>query len=582
MYKNMKKISISSFLLLALLFTGCYRDLGNYDYTLDSMNKITSVTFSPSIEQGTGGFLIEVQQALDENDTRRRVEVYVEQSHFDNLDNLDFYWYRDYVDENGKAVKDTVCTRGYLEFDLPVAKEMAYRIFLQIYDRTTDLSYYEAFDLNTRPLFKNSLFVLHGNDGNRKLGNIEVIGSDTKIYTDVKSATKDNNHYEYAAGLCYSVFYNHAGGPVRGYYTKNLMVFAGNGETKCYDPHGMELKYTASQIFRPESENFLYRKTLQTGDYAIPKKYKVVLTDDGDVYIGNHVHSLYTPGSGCLDDPANQTDYKVTAAAITHNRFLMWDAKYDRFLYTSNESGGHGFAMDEAASLNSALRSKKPLLDASVDFQGLDESPVGKTAVLGYINYRNDYDNNNPYFIFKDEDTGSYYRYALKWKDVGAGEKAKPVQRSADSNSSEMKPAFEIVEERELKNLTPDDFSTITYNSWFTTENLFFAEGGTVYRYNVNGDRLAVYEAPEGYDVTKIKFRTEDASPYSDDLGLYMNIVMFDGVNGAVAEIKFTTSADVDTDYAPLFYDRDNEGKRWGEIKDVQFVHEYDMRKERL
>ena len=112
----MKKISISSFLLLALLFTGCYRDLGNYDYTLDSMNKITSVTFSPSIEQGTGGFLIEVQQALDENDTRRRVEVYVEQSHFDNLDNLDFYWYRDYVDENGKAVKDTVCTRGYLGF----------------------------------------------------------------------------------------------------------------------------------------------------------------------------------------------------------------------------------------------------------------------------------------------------------------------------------------------------------------------------------------------------------------------------------------------------------------------------------
>lgn len=581
MYNNMKKISISSFLLLALLLTGCYRDLGNYDYTLDSMNKITSVTFSPSKEQGTGGYLIEVQQALDESDTRRRVEAYVEQSHFDNLDNLDFYWYREYVDENGKEMKDTICTRGYLEFDLPVAKAMAYRIFLQIYDRTTDLSHYESFDLNTRPLFKNSLFVLHGNDGNRKLGNIEVIGSDTKIYTDIKSATRDNNHYENATGLWYSVFYNHPGGPVRGYYTKNLMVYAGNGETKCYDPHGMDLKYTSSQIFKPESENFSYWKTVQAVDYPNYKTYRVVLADNGTVYLGNYVYALYTPGADCVDDPTNQTDYEITAAAVTHNRFLLWDAKNGRFLYTTNESDPQGFATDEAASLNPGLRSKQPLLDASVDFQGLNVSPVGKTAVMGYINYRNGFDNNNPFFIFKDEATGSYYRYGLKWKDVGAGEKVKPLQRTADGRNSEIKPAFEIVEELKLENLTPDNVSTITYNSWFTTENLFFAEGGTVYRYNVNGDRLAVYEAPAGYDVTRIKFRTEDASLYSEDFGLYMNVVMFNGVNGAIAEVKLTTSADVDTDFAPLFYDRDNEGKRWGEIKDIQFVHEYDLRKER-
>ena len=32
---------------------------------------------------------------------------------------------------------------------------------------------------------------------------------------------------------------------------------------------------------------------------------------------------------------------------------------------------------------------------------------------------------------------------------------------------------------------------------------------------------------------------------------------------------------DVDDDFAPLFYDRDNEGNMWGEIKDIQFVNEY-------
>jgi hypothetical protein len=158
--------------------------------------------------------------------------------------------------------------------------------------------------------------------------------------------------------------------------------------------------------------------------------------------------------------------------------------------------------------------------------------------------------------------------------DIGDGSK---VNKRRGANGEEEKlSAYTIVSEKKLTNLTPTDMSTITYNSWFTTSNLFFAEGNTVYRYNVsNGDRYAVYEAPEGYNVTKIKFRTEESSLFSDDLGLYLNIVMTDGTHGAIAEIKFTTAADVDEDYGTSFYDKDNEGNRWGEIKDIQFVYDY-------
>jgi hypothetical protein len=66
----MKKIS--SLLLSVLMLTACYEDLGNYDYKLDSMNEITSVTFTPSIVMSASGNVIEVQQALDENDRLRR------------------------------------------------------------------------------------------------------------------------------------------------------------------------------------------------------------------------------------------------------------------------------------------------------------------------------------------------------------------------------------------------------------------------------------------------------------------------------------------------------------------------------
>ena len=568
----MKKIL--SFLLFVPLLSACYEDLGNYDYTLDSMNEITAVTFTPSVVRSASGDIIEVQQALDESDTRRRVDAVVEQTLASDLEDLDFYWFRTYVDENGEAVQDTVRTKGYLEFDLPVGKAMSYNIFLQIYDRTTDLSHYSGFAIKTRPVFKNSLFVMHGGEGNRKIGNIEVIGNETKIYTDVKAVTKDNNHYENATGFGYTTYINIPDNLTNIGETSALTVFCNNGESRAYDPHGMNVKFTAQQIFKPQSENFTYRKTVQTGDPSNYTLYKVVLTENGEVYVGNVVQALYKPGNGCENaaDVGHQTDYEITAATITHNRFLMWDAKNNRFLYAAKEDGG--FAIDEGNSIKPSYTSRNPLLDAHVRFQGLQRSPEGMTAVMGYINYRDNYSQQNPYFIFKDEETGDYYRYELLMQNIGDGSKVRR-SRSADGEE-EILSAYTVVGEKKLAGLTPSDMSTITYNSWFTTTNLFFAEGNTVYRYNVsNGDKFVVYEAPEGYDVTKIKFRTEDSSAFSSDLGLYLDIVLFNGTNGAVAEIKFTTAADVDTDFAPLLYDKDNDGNPWEEIKDIIFVNEY-------
>lgn len=570
----MKKIS--SLLLSVLMLTACYEDLGNYDYKLDLMNEITSVTFTPSIVMSASGNVIEVQQALDENDRLRRIDAVVEQTLAKDLDELDFYWCRSYTDEAGKGVKDTIMSKGFLEFDLPVGKAMTYNIFLRIHDRTTDLSHYSSFKISTRPVFKNSLFVMHGSEGNRKIGNIEVIGNETKIYTDVKTVTKDNNHYENSTGFGYTTYMDVPENLANIAVTSSLTLYSSNGETKAYDPHGMRVKYTSPQIFKPESENFSYRRTVQTGDPSNYTQYKVVLTDNGEVYVGNYVHALYKPGFGCEENPdlSHQADYEITAATITHNRFLFWDAKNSRFLYSSKED--KGFAIDEARSIRNSYISMNPLLDANVRFDGLQNSPVGMTAVMGYINYRDSYDQQNAYFIFKNEANGNYYRYELQKQEIGDGSKVGAARGADAHQDTDERSAYRIISEKRLDNLTTGNMSTITYNSWFTTTNLFFAEGNTVYRYNVsNGDKFVVYKAPEGYDVTMIKFRTEESSVFSDDLGLYMNIVMFNGTNGAIGEIKFTTSADLDNNYEPLFYDRDNEGNLWGEIKDIQFVNDY-------
>ena len=283
----MKKILL--LISFVLLLAGCYEDKGNYDYKLDSMNEITSVTFSPSLVMTAEGNVIEVQQALDENSTTRRVEAIVSQSLSQDLENLEFYWCRSYTDENGKQVKDTLYSKGFLEFDLPVATPMSYNIFLQIYDKSTDLSHYSSFKINTRPVFKNSLFVLHGEEGNRQIGNIEVIGNETKIYTNVKSVTRDNNHYENAVGLGYTTFMNIPDNLSNMGVTNTLTVYGNNGETRAYNQYGMRVKYTSQQIFRPENLEFSYRKTVQTGDPTNYTLCKVVLSDNGDVYVGNYV-----------------------------------------------------------------------------------------------------------------------------------------------------------------------------------------------------------------------------------------------------------------------------------------------------
>lgn len=568
----MKKIT--PYLLLVLLFAGCYKDQGNYDYTLGTMNEIRSVTFTPSATTAAGGDVIEVQQALNDSDRVRRIEATVEQSIATTLDELDFYWFRTYANEQGRQVRDTLRTKGYLEVTLPVGQAMEYNIFLQIYDRTTDLSHYSSFRLATRPVFKNSLFVLHGQEGQRKLGNIEVIGDETKIYTDVKHVTNDNNHYENATGLGYTTYMNIPENLANIAATNVLTLYGRQGETRAYNPHGMNVKFTSEQMFKPEGETFAYNRTVQTGDPGNYTQYKVVLTETGEVYVGNYVHALYKPGYACEDNPnlPHQTDYEITAATITHNRFLLWDAKHGRFLYAAKED--QGFAKDEGSSVRSNYMSQSPLLDAHVKLTSLQHSPAAMTAVMGYINYRDSYDQQNAYFIFKDEATGEYYRYELRMEDIGDGSKA-PQYRGVQAENEPLA-AYTIISEKQLIGLTPTDMSTITYNAWFTTSNLFFAEGSIVYRYNVlNGDKYVVYEAPEGYEVTRLKFRTEESSAFSDDLGLYLNVVLSDGTNGAIAEVKFTTAADLDEDYPILFYDRDTDGNRWGVIHDIQFVYDY-------
>lgn len=533
-------------LLVAGMFSSCYEDKGNYTYNFDGMNAIDTLIFSPASVETLTGQTIEFTQPLTADETHKRIEVQVGQTLLKNTDHLDFQWIRSYQ-KNKETVTDTFTTKGYLDVELPVGKATRFTVHLKVHDRSTGLSRYQNFAVATRPIYKNSLFFLHGKAGSVQLGNVETVGAVTNVRSDAYKLM-----FQYGLVAEGRDFLKR----------QNFIVFLNKGEVKAYDPFGLTPRYTAYKDFVvPVSAQgaFLADKIGMTGDPSNQSDFYYMLGKDGRFLTARTIPSFKTPAT-----EGSVSNYNVTAAAITASHFVLWDGRNNRFLYVSKDDGYGIWAEQQAyqAQLNN------PVLDAHVDFSGLKEglSPVGKKAIYGYIQYRENYNKATPYFIFRDKAAPNYYLYQLT-------STATDGDKGSGGNGDE--PAYTIKGQK-LEGFSPSSVATILYNTWFSTNYIFYADGADVVRYNVNnGDKAVLYSAPAGYTIACMKFRSEDTFIYSTDLGRYLSIGLNNGANGAVAEIKLNTASDVDETYAPRFYDKDSEGHKLGNILDVQFVREY-------
>ena len=563
----------------ALLLTSCYEDKGNYDYRFDSMNQvdISNVSYQPEAYEGVSGKVIEVQLPLTE-DKVQRVEAKLSQTLSDNYDNLDFTWYTAYTAtkrdpmtgrEVTETVRDTLRTNGYVDLNFPANTDRNYSVIMEVKDRSTDLDYYAKLNVKTRLLFKNSLFFLHQKGGETFLGNVEKIGtmfeSRSNAYKTAKPTITDNPFAD-AIKLGYMSCYLPE--------VNGLMVFRSNGRGNTYNVFKALDTYNVPLV-PAVSSSFVASRVITVGNIATGNIFKCLLSRDGQFYMGKWAPYYTVPGEDA-EESLQSGDYRVTAATVTESYYVLWDAKNNRFIYQSN-SDWFPFQLNEYA--QNPPHSVYPVMDAKVDFSSLGTlSPVGKTAVYGFIASHNEFfPDAKPQFIFKDADN-NFYLYELTPVDAGG------KSRGGDAGASES--AFTITGKK-LPDFHPgSNLASITYNPWFSTNYIFYAKDDNVIRHNLsNGDEQVVYTAPAGYTVSVIKFRTEDAESNSTmgsnlgDLGLYLSIGMNKESNGAVAEIKLTPAADVDESFS-LFCDKDSEGNAFGRILDLQFAHVYTYSKD--
>ena len=583
----MKKILYVA--MSALMLTSCYEDKGNYDYHFDDLNKvgISDVTYTPSAYKGVSGSVIEIQMPMTE-DKVQRVEANLKQTLADNYDNLDFTWYSSYTvtetnpmtgRETTKTLRDTLHTRGYVDLKFPVNTDRSYNLMMVVKDKTTDLDYYAHLNVKTRLLFKNSLFFLHQKGSETYLGNVEKIGSSLESRSNAYQTafpTTTDNVFSNAIKLGFTTYISSRTA------TAALMVFNADGRGYSYNTLKGLQRFDVPLV-PTGSTPFVASRLVDVGSSATFNKFDCLISHDGQFYIGKMAPYFMVPGAASYDNTLHPGDYQVTAATVTADNFVLWDAKNNRFIYQSNGDYVPAWSMDGLAGTQSSMAVK----DAHVDFSSLGSlSPVGKQAVYAFIASHSEFfEDAKPQFIFKDN-ADNFYLYELTSVDGGKNSKAKATRGGDDEDASSSEAAYTITGKR-LPDFHPgSNLASITYNPWFSTNYIFYAKDDQVIRHNLsNGDEEVIYTAPVGYTVSIIKFRTYDSESNSTlssnfgDLGLYLSIGMNKGDNGAVAEIKLTTSADVDESYT-MFCDKDADGNAFGKILDVQFAHMYSFSKD--
>lgn len=563
----MKHILSTVLFLMAILFLhSCYEDKGNYNYHFDKINNVDTIIFKP--QAYVDGYEPTISNGINDNSYQidyikpgkpdtldARINVELVTSIPEEIQNFEYYWYRTYQ-WNANTVKDTVRTNGYMDIKIPGDNTIDYSVILEVRDTKNELSKFVTLNIRTKEWFTNSLFVLHGNsNGNMHLGNVEFSDQGFTVTPDAfERVNKDEsvqNPFARTRLLGFRTEYRNG---------SELLCFNTDGTAEVYNPFGLERKYNTQFVMPTSAQPFIAKSLINYCPSSSGSDFRAVISTEGQFYKSRTLFRFFEPGKDTESVehiPADQ--YKVAGGVMLDGYYLFYDKQNYRFIYTVTNDG---FNPNNPDAGRDEQKMTNPVLDTYVDLSVLPEKYKlngSKELVFSYINYFNYYAlGQESRFIFYDSNTQTNFLYELTPQD------SKDEKKDEESDSK-----FSISKYSELEDIKLEPGTPVIYNPAYTLDFIFYAEGGTVYRYNVaNGEKGIIYEAPAGYEVSLLKFRQNDNYPMWKKLYLYLTIGLNQGSKGAIAEVKLLTSGDVDESWGPKLY----EG--FENITDVQFCNE--------
>lgn len=504
-----------SFALLGL--SGCYEDLGNYDYK--DLNDI-GLTISPENPDGEYIYGQPLRDTL-----KVTYSPVVSQSMYRNNENLKYKWevsykVKDVEDKDSLVTEQTEVPELTLKF--PPNKETVYSVLFSLTDESNGTSYYRQLTMKTMLPFMNSWFVLHGNPGDRKLGVIERPNEETgrQISYDIYKTLFEERKFINAERLLY-VGVNQA------------------------DPWNLD-KFQQLLIAERDSVYFAYAQKL-----SIERRYETMMPDPegehlaiidgvtsqltGHSLLIDERHRLYHSGGEgiyySVKTPVNLVDYQVNRVFVSKDGFAtVWDEVNRKLMYYNFRSNYYLVPRDEGGNRANLLPIDFP---TTTTLPGND-TPINRDIIwLGKRVNASSSGMDGATVLVKDHASFTFYQINY-----------------AGSEAVEMNSV-------KIDKLDINDKSSIAVTSAFANQ-VFYSLENSVYCLNLLSKEVRmVYDA--GGLITKLQFRIVDPIDRSLSEGEHrmLAVVVQKGNQGELHELFFNEAADiskvtVNTGFGPI------------------------------
>lgn len=492
-----------------ILSTGCYEDLGSYQY--EDINDI-SVTL-PELVRVTLPPAGAVQCEL-------KPEIKRTQS--DNEDNLSFVWRKEVDTGKGREWREFSNERDY-KFWVTAEETQQVKLRFEATDTITGVSDCQDVMIWKVQPFSAMWFVLQDVDNKSVLGSVDVSADNAVVDTDIRKTimgdAADAPTEQLQGSPRFIMGYPNYGTGA-GLYGSVVEVFTDEGGYML-DGTRLNVKYNYSQLlFAQQNAGLILKPEYAKADYG-----EVIINDGTFWHANSDGYSVFYPVK--LDETAGET-YKATHAVASFRRggAVVYDALNKRFLYYDNRT------LDGNISLAMRIRG------GSYELYNINDTKLPKLKLINELNgYPNKF---NPNSVEVDE-----MLYMGTNQDELGNTKAISIGRSGGSlkiyeisfdgyhdKGSSFCPGYsEFAPEG-----TPDSWSFAASANF---ERIFFyASGNKIFRVDMNRTipkQYVVYSHPDERVVfSKLKFKSERVCSMNFVEGEYVSNNQFSDLGVAV------------------------------------------------
>lgn len=511
--------------MAALLLAGCYDDKGNYDY--HAINDVLGLTFLPAPQSVTLDSVFTYSYPMATVDTMYMAyTAEFTQSQATDESQLEFQWILP-SEKDDKVTYDTVFSKT-LTLGFPFQELITYEPLFRLIDHSTGIEYYRKFKMSTREAYINSWYVLHGEEGDRRLGVAEADSTAIVVTADAYETAMESRRFQNAEGLFYTCWdLMLASRDIDD--NEKLYVYQPDSCTQL-QPFTFEQRKDYGEMFQPglAPKRIVGAVDDEVGDCGTMSA-SMLICEDGSLYwTRSGANGYWFTVKSDVDFHADQVFIpRGCAGNVNNTRALIWDDTRKQFFYyvlPNSSLARDGFDAHPGDSYFDQTGSRvQPVPEDAFEEGELDNMDV-LAMVLGT-------EDGFTGVVFHDNADDSYWYYVMGFD-------------GREGSSLEFQ-----VERTQLVDLGINEDSRFATSAAYA-DQLFFTVGGELYLYTIISDNVAsIYSAGAGSVITDIRFamsRTYSGFYFPNELNSRLGVAVETAAGeGELHDLRLENSGDV-------------------------------------